>query len=133
MYIDYSHWQFSPGRRKKLSLEVLKGLHDLREFENERFLPFIGILCVDLEGGGYRAGVMLEYEVELKEQLLLLTQLTERPEQQLLLFRRIDVSFLWRRIDQRHLIQIIGAFGLSSPAETTVDVVVYYSLEPSLI
>jgi len=107
-------------------------LHELCEFENERLLPFIDILYVDLKDGGYLASVLLEYKAEQIEQPLLVTQLAERPGQQLPLFRGINVSVLSRKIDQRSLIYLIVVFALPPPGETAVDVIVYDSLEPGL-
>jgi hypothetical protein len=52
---------------------ALKGLYELCQFEDERFLPFIDILHVDLKDGGRLASVLLEYETELLEQPLLIT------------------------------------------------------------
>ena len=118
MYIDSSRRQFSPGRRKIFSSAALKGLYEPCEFENERLPPFVDVLYVDLKDGGHLAGVLFEYEAELVEQPLLLTQPAERPEQQLPLFRGINVSVLRRRIDQRPLVNLIEAFGLPPPAET---------------
>jgi hypothetical protein len=62
----------------------------------------------------------------------LITQLAERPGQQVPLFRGINVSVLSRQIDQRPLIYLIVVFALPPPAETAVDVIVYHSLEPGL-
>jgi hypothetical protein len=62
----------------------------------------------------------------------LITQLSERPGQQVPLFRGINVSVLSRRIDQGPLIYLIVVFSLPPPAETAVDVIVYDSLEPGL-
>src|SRR5262245_7103014 len=132
MYIDSSRGQFSPGRRKFFSSAVLKGLYKLCEFENERLLPSVDVLYVNLKDCGYLASVLLEYETELVEQPLLLTQRAERPEQQLPLFRGINVLVLPRRIGQHPLIYIIVVFALHPPVETAVDVIVYDSLEPGL-
>jgi hypothetical protein len=69
----------------------LKGLHELCEFENEHLPPFVDILYVDLKDGGYLASILLEYKAEQIEQPLLVTQLAERPGQQVPLFRGINV------------------------------------------
>jgi hypothetical protein len=111
---------------------ALKDLHELCEFENERLLPFVDILYIDLKDGGYLASILLEYKAEQIEQPLMVTQFAERPGQQIPLFRGIDVSVMWGPIDQRLMVNLRGASGLSTPAETTVNVVVYNSLEPGL-
>jgi len=107
-------------------------LHEPCEFENEHLLPFIDILYVDLKDGGYLASVLLKYKAELIEQPLLVTQLAERPGQQLPLFRVINVSVLWRRIDQRYRVYLIMIFALPPLVDIVVDVIVYDSLEPGL-
>src|SRR5262249_47082164 len=131
MYIDSSRGQFSPGHRKFFSSAAMKVLYEPCEFENERFLPFIDILHIDLKDSGHLGSVLLEYEAEVVEQPLSFAQLAERPEQQLPLFCGINVSVLWRRIGQRPLVYLIRAFDPPPPAEIAVDVVVYDSLEPS--
>jgi hypothetical protein len=123
--------QFSPSRRI-FSSAALKSLHEPCEFENERLLPFVDILYVDLKDCGYFASVLLEYKAELIEQPLLVTQLAERPIQQIPLFHGINVLVLSRRIDQRPLLYLIGVLSLPPPGETAVDVIVYDSLEPGL-
>ena len=78
------------------SSAALKSFYKPCEFENERLLPFVDVLYVDLKDSGYLAGVLLEYEAELVEQPLLLTQFAESPEQQIPLFRGINLSILRR-------------------------------------
>ena len=110
----------------------MKGFYEPCEFQNERLLPSIDILYIDLKDSSDIASVLLEYEAELVEQSLLLTQPAERPGQQFSLFRGINVSVLPRRIDQRPLVYLIEAFGLLPLVGTPEDVMVYDSLEPGL-
>ncbi len=102
------------------------------EFENECLLAFIYNPDFGPKDGGYLDRGKFRYKPKIVEQPLLLIQPAERPGQQFLLFRGVNVSVLQRRIDQCHLVYIIEAFGPLSSVEPPVNVVVYDSLEPGL-
>ena len=95
-------------------------------------LSFVDNLGICPKDSGYLVSILSNYETELVEQPLLLTQPAERPGQQFSLFRGINVSVLPRRIDQRPLVYLIEAFGLLPLVGTPEDVMVYDSLEPGL-
>ena len=102
------------------------------EFEDKRLLAFVDNPDFGPKDGGYLDRGKLRYKPKIVEQPLLLAQPAERPEQQIPLFRGINVSVLSRRIDQRHLIYLILIFALPPQGEAAIDVIVYDSLEPSL-
>jgi len=110
----------------------MKRLHEPFKFENESLLTFVNYLDFSPHDGGYLDGVELIYEPEAVEQSLLLTQHAERPEQQLPLFRGMNISILRRQIDQRPLAHLTEAFNPLPPVEIFADVVVYDYLEPGL-
>jgi hypothetical protein len=71
-------------------------LYEPCEFENKRLLAFVDDPDFCTEDVGYLDGGKLRHKPELVEQPVLLAQLAERPEQQLPLFRGINVSVLRR-------------------------------------
>jgi hypothetical protein len=94
---------------------ALKGSYEPYEFEKECLLPSVDILYTDAKDGGHLESVLLNYEAEMVEQPLLLTQSDDRPGQQLPLFRVINVLILRGRIDKRLLIYLIEGFVLLTP------------------
>ena len=111
---------------------ALKALYEPCEFENERLFAFVDNPDLGPKDSGYLDRGKLRYKPKIVEQPLLLAQLAERPGQQILLFRGINVSVLSRRIDQRPLVYLIVVFALPPPGETAVDVIVCDPLEPGL-
>jgi hypothetical protein len=107
-------------------------LYEPCEFENERLLAFVDNPDLGPKDSGYLDRGKLGYKPKIVEQPLLLAQPAERPGQQFLLFRGINVSVLRRRTGKRHIVYFIGAFSPPPPVETAIDVIVYDSLEPSL-
>jgi len=107
-------------------------LNEPCEFENKRLFTFIDNPDFGPKDGDYLDRGKLRDKPKIVEQPLLLAQPAERPGQQLLLFRGINVSVLSRRIDQRPRVYLIMVFALPPPAETAVDMIVDDSLEPGL-
>jgi hypothetical protein len=123
---------YLPWTAKIFSSTTLKTLYEPCEFENERLLAFVDNLDLGPKDSGYLDRCKLGYKPKIVEPPLLLAQPAERSGQQLLPFRGINVSILWRRTGRRHLVYFIKAFGLTPPVDTAIDVIVYDSLEPSL-